>query len=47
MQLRVGNCDICVKQKISVIKEMKRDEISLKPKALGPRKTSWNTVKFH
>ncbi len=28
----LGNCDSFVKQKISVINETKRDEISLKPK---------------
>ncbi len=27
----IGNCDICVKQKILVTKQMKRDKILLKP----------------
>ncbi len=30
--MRLGNCDICEKLKISVINEMKQDKISLKPK---------------
>ena len=30
--LKLGNCNICMKQKISVINETKQDEISLKPK---------------
>ncbi len=37
----LGNCDICVKWKISVINEMKQDEISLKPKVLDLENLCW------
>ncbi len=34
---KLGNCDIFVKRKILVIKEMKQDKISLKPKVCDPK----------
>ncbi len=36
--LALGNCNICAKQKISVINKMKQDKISLKPKVLDREK---------
>jgi hypothetical protein len=47
----LGNCDIGVKQKISIINEMKRNKMKwimiMKTESLGLRKTLLNTVNFH
>ncbi len=40
-QYQLGNCNICVKQKISVINETKWDKILLKPKVYDREKLYW------
>jgi hypothetical protein len=45
LKMNVSICDIHVKRKILVINETKRDEIFVKTKSYGPRKTSFNTLK--
>jgi hypothetical protein len=48
-QWELSICNICVKQKISVINETKQDEILLKPKVLDRAKLRsilWTSVKF-
>ncbi len=44
--LKVSNCDIIMKQKISVINEMKRDKKFLRPKAYDHENLCQITVNF-